>query len=128
MATPGSSTAAADSSRGRSKAAADGRRFQRELRSMMYGAGDDRQPQSESVELLEEMVEDYVRDILQQAQEACEYRLRSSGKADDAKIRDRDLLFVLRKQRRKHERAIELLEVWKEVKAARGTVDENALF
>lgn len=127
------SATAADSdkpSRGRGKAAAtststDGRRFQRELRSMMFGFGDDRQPQEESVQLLEDMTVDYIQRLLQKAQETCEYRTRGAKKAGEAKVRDRDLLFVLRKERRRHERVVELLEVWKEVKAARGTGNDD---
>mmetsp|Transcript_35302 Transcript_35302/g.92648 ORF Transcript_35302/g.92648 Transcript_35302/m.92648 type:complete len:197 (-) Transcript_35302:381-971(-) len=123
------STDANKPERSRSKitapASSTGRRFQRELRSMMFGFGDDRQPQAESVQLLEEMVVDYIRGLLQQAQQTCEHRVRGARKAgSEAKVRDRDLLFVLRKDRRRHERVIELLEVWKEVKAARGGAED----
>ena len=124
----------ASTSAGKQSAAstsADRRRFQRELRSMMFGFGDDRHPQTETVELLEDMVIDYVRQLLQKAQEVSEHRELGSKKAAKAKVRDRDLLFVLRKDRRRYERAVELLDVWKEVKAARSsgdaTLDAKAL-
>ena len=107
-----------------SAAARDGRRFQRELRSMMFGFGDDRQPQAESVQLLEDMVVDYVQTLLQHAQQASEHRTRGTKRAGEAKVRERDLLFVLRKDCRRQERIVELLEVWKEVKAARGVGDD----
>lgn len=125
----GASTSAGKQSAASSSA--DRRRFQRELRSMMFGFGDDRHPQTETVELLEDMVIDYVRQLLQKAQEVSEHRELGSKKAGKAKVRDRDLLFVLRKDRRRYERAVELLEVWKEVKAARSsgdaTLDAKAL-
>jgi transcription initiation factor TFIID subunit 13 len=121
----------ASTSAGKQSAASSSRRFQRELRSMMFGFGDDRHPQTETVELLEDMVIDYVRQLLQKAQEVSEHRELGSKKAGKAKVRDRDLLFVLRKDRRRYERAVELLEVWKEVKAARSsgdaTLDAKAL-
>mgnify|MGYP004281847019 CR=1 FL=1 len=38
-------------------------------------------------------------------------------------MRDRDLLFALRKDPRRYDRVQEVLEVWREVKAARGSLD-----
>ena len=101
------------------------RRFQRELRSIMYGFGDARQPQEESVQLLEDMVVDYIHQLLQKAQIACEHRMRGMRKSTEPKLRDRDLLFVLRKDKRKYERVVEILEVWKELKTARGTTSNT---
>lgn len=89
---------------------------------MMFGFGDDRKPQAESVQLLEDMVIDYVRSLLQQAQHASELRVRGTKKSD--KISERDLLFVLRKDRRRRERVVEILDVYEELKAARGGADD----
>lgn len=112
------------SGRSRGRAASEGRRrFQRELRSMMYGFGDDRQPQAQTVQLMEDMVVDYVQKLLQQATAASEARQRGARRAGEVRVRDRDLLFALRKDPRRYERVQELLEVWKEVKAARGSLD-----
>lgn len=84
---------------------------------MMYGFGDDRQPLASTVHLLEELVVDYVSSLLQQAQQAAEHRQRGVRGSGVTRVKDRDLLFVLRKDRRRQDRVVELLEVWKEVKA-----------
>ena len=104
---------------------AEGGRFQKELRSMMYGFGDDRQPLSGSVALMEEMVVDYVCTVLHQAQGACEQRQRNGrGSGGRSQGKERDLLFAFRKDKRRSDRVEEVLEVWKEVKRARGSVDD----
>ena len=101
----------------------DGRRFQKELRSMMYGFGDDKQPLAASVSLMEELVLDYVQSVLHQATQACEQRQRGA-RAVSARVKERDLIFALRKDPQRRERVEDLLEVWKEVKAARGSIDD----
>lgn len=124
------SNAVIGSSRAAAAAAAalpsDGRRFQREIRSMMYGFGDDKQPVKRSVELLEELAVDYVYQLLHRAQSAAEHRHKGvrSGGGGAARVQERDLIFALRKDARRQQRVEELLEVWKEVKAARGSVDD----
>mmetsp|Transcript_26174 Transcript_26174/g.64871 ORF Transcript_26174/g.64871 Transcript_26174/m.64871 type:complete len:143 (-) Transcript_26174:258-686(-) len=93
-------------------------RFQREIRSMMYGFGDSSRPAAESVRLMEEMMLEYVHLLLQQAHSACEERQRATrhrGGAD-VKLKEQDLLFVLRKDSRRHRRAQEILEVYQEQK------------
>ena len=99
-------------------------RFQRELRSMMYGFGDDRQPLTRSVLLMEELVVDYISSLLQRAQSASEQRQRGARGGGAARLKEQDLLFALRKDPRRQRRVEELLEVWKEVKAARGSIDD----
>ena len=79
---------------------------------MMYGFGDDSQALPQSVSLMEEMVVDYIQQTLQQAHTACEDRQRGVKRAGEAKVRERDLLFVLRKDPRRHRRVQELLEVY----------------
>ena len=120
-------TAAAESSSAplgaigrRGRQASDGRRFQRELRSMMYGFGDAKQPLAQSVHLMEELVIDYVHSVLHQATVACEGRQRGA-RAGVARVKERDLIFALRKDPRRQQRVEDILEVWKEVKAARGS-------
>jgi transcription initiation factor TFIID subunit 13 len=124
-------TTAADGEAARRGRKAPEGRFQRELRQMMYGFGDDREPLTESVQLMEELVVDYVHSVLNQAQQAAEQRQRGSshGGAGTARVKERDLIFALRRDRRRQERIEELLEVWKEVKAVRsqnsGEVDRD---
>ena len=97
----------------------EGRRFQRELRSMMYGFGDDRAPLAASCCLMEELVVDYVYELLHRAQAACEQRQRGVRGGGTSRVKERDLIFALRKDPRRQRRVEELLEVWKEVKAAK---------
>ena len=68
--------AAGQSASGAAAAASSRERpsIQAELRSMMYGFGDDKQPLARSVQLVEELVVDYVHQVLNQAQAACELR------------------------------------------------------
>ena len=110
--------------RGKSSSS-EGRRFQRELRSMMYGFGDDRAPLAASCCLMEELVVDYVYELLHRAQAACEQRQRGVRGGGTSRVKERDLIFALRKDPRRQRRVEELLEVWKEVKAAkRGGLEE----
>ena len=115
---------AAEEARGKKRKATapeGGRRFETELRSMMYGFGDDRQPLTSSVHLMEGLVVDYVYQLLLHAQTACKHRLRGARGSGSARISERDLLHALRRNPQKQHRVAELLEVWKEVKAARGS-------
>ena len=91
---------------------------------MMFGFGDDRQPLAESVHLMEDLVVDYVYHVLHQATSASEQRQRAVRGGGVARVQDRDLIFALRRDRRRQERVQELLEVWKEVKAARGSIED----
>lgn len=77
----------------------------------MYGFGDDPHPRNDTVELLEDMVTEYLTDILLQAGKAS--RLHGS------KLRTDDLLFALRKDPKKHARVEELLFMNEELKKAR---------
>jgi len=87
---------------------------------MMYGFGDSCCPLPQSVELMEDYMSDYVQQMLQQAYFACEERQRSNRMRIGAeiKVKERDLLFALRRDPRRHRRVQELLEVHKEQKDA----------
>merc|ERR1712228_904236 len=105
------------------KAADGNRRFQRELRAMMFGFGDSSAPLTQSVQLMEDMVTDYLQQLLHKASEACEHRQRLQRRGADStnapKVREKDLLFVLRKDHRRLRRVQELLEVYEDQKEAR---------
>ena len=96
-----------------------------ELRSLMFGYGDAPQPRTETVEMLEDITLDYLRRVLRKAADAADERVRhaaartGSQPPASARVRERDLLFVLRRDKRKLERVRELLEVWEEQKEAR---------
>ena len=81
------------------------RRFQRELRAMMFGFGDSANPLPQSVELMEDLMVDYVQQVLHKASEACETRNMQSRRASESKnVSVNDLLFVVRKDRRRQKR------------------------
>ncbi|DBA91542.1 TPA: Transcription initiation factor TFIID subunit 13 [Trebouxia sp. C0004] len=69
--------------------------------NMMYGFGDDRTPYKESVDLVEDMVINYVVDTWQKTLASAHSRL--------TKVSEKDVIFLLRKDKKKYERARELL-------------------
>ena len=71
---------------------------------------------------MEDLVIDYVQQVLQQAYTACEERQRGPKMKAGAevKVKERDLLFVLRKDPRRYRRVQELLEVFREQKESVG--------
>jgi len=104
------------------------RRFQKDLPQMLYGFGDVRTPLPQTVHLMEDLVVDYVTQVLRKASAAAEARQRATRGSSTSRIKEADLLFVLRKDRKRLHRVLELLEVFEEQKQARATenVDEMA--
>eukprot|EP00898_Chlorokybus_atmophyticus_P000215 jgi/Chlat1/1194/Chrsp115S01670 len=94
--------------------------FSKELRLMMYGFGDDPQPLQESVDLVEELVVDYLTDMMHKALDVSSRRGR---------LQTEDIIFLIRKDLRKYKRAQELLRMYEELKRVRKgfEVDETAL-
>jgi len=90
------------------------RYFSKELRCMMYGFGDDQNPYTESVDLLEDLVIQYISEITFKAMEV--------GKA--GRVTVEDILFLMRKDSRKYTRVKELLLMNEELKKARKAFDE----
>jgi len=94
------------------------RLFAKELRNMMYGFGDDPQPYAESVELLEDLVVQYITDMTLKAGEV--------GSNKQGRIVVNDILYLLRHDPRKYARVKELLSMNEELKRARKAFDEPA--
>uniref|UniRef100_A0A0A9B1A6 Transcription initiation factor TFIID subunit 13 n=1 Tax=Arundo donax TaxID=35708 RepID=A0A0A9B1A6_ARUDO len=94
--------------------------FQRDLQHMMYGFGDDPNPLPETVALVEDIVVEYVTDLVHKAQNVASKR---------GKLLTEDFLYLIRKDRRKLHRATELLSMNEELKQARKAfdVDEETL-
>lgn len=88
------------------------------VRLMMYGFGDVRNPRPDSVELLEDMVLEYITDLCLQASQSGS--LRPNGK-----IKTDDFLFALRKDPAKLSRAQELLVLNDDLIKARKVFDEK---
>ena len=103
----------------------DSRKFQKELRSMMYGFGDDEQPHAQSVRLMEQAVVSYMTDLMQVATNAAHERVSRSKRSTSHRVLDSDLLFVISKDARKHKRIRQVLQVWEEVKQANKETKEG---
>ncbi|KAG5514168.1 hypothetical protein RHGRI_035538 [Rhododendron griersonianum] len=94
--------------------------FQKDLQHMMYGFGDDPNPLPETVALVEDIVVEYVTDLVHKAQDIASKR---------GKLLTEDFLFLLRKDLPKLNRSTELLSMNEELKQARKAfeVDEEKL-
>uniref|UniRef100_A0A0A9YCZ8 Transcription initiation factor TFIID subunit 13 n=1 Tax=Lygus hesperus TaxID=30085 RepID=A0A0A9YCZ8_LYGHE len=90
------------------------RLFSKELRCMMYGFGDDQNPYTESVDLLEDLVIEYITDMTHQAME-----IGRTGR-----VQVEDIIFLVRKDPRKYARVRDLLTMNEELKKARKAFDE----
>ena len=86
------------------------RLFTRDLRPMMYGFGDAPQTLPSTVDLMEEMVLEYIVGITQRAGELGRKRGR---------FRTEDLIFLVRKDPKRYARIEELLYMNEELKRAR---------
>lgn len=94
--------------------------FQKDLQHMMYGYGDDPNPLPETAALLEDIVMEYITDMVHKAQDVASKR---------GKLLTEDFLFLLRKDLPKLNRCTELLTMNEELKKARKAfeVDEEKL-
>lgn len=84
---------------------------------MMYGFGDDQNPYTESVDLLENLVLKYINDVTRQAMDV--------GRT--GKITVEDIMFLIRKDKRKCNRVEKLLEMNEELKKSRKAFDIEIL-
>uniref|UniRef100_A0A3P9N887 Transcription initiation factor TFIID subunit 13 n=2 Tax=Poecilia reticulata TaxID=8081 RepID=A0A3P9N887_POERE len=98
-------------------AAGHGRRkrlFSKELRCMMYGFGDDQNPYTESVDILEDLVIEFITEMTHKAM--------SIGR--QGRVQVEDIVFLIRKDPRKFARVKDLLTMNEELKRARKAFDE----
>ncbi|XP_050265430.1 transcription initiation factor TFIID subunit 13-like isoform X2 [Quercus robur] len=94
--------------------------FQKELQHMMYGFGDDPNPLPESVALVEDIVVEYITDLVHKAQDIGSKR---------GKISVEDFLYLIRKVPQldlpKLNRCTELLSMNEELKQARKVFESD---
>jgi len=90
------------------------RLFSKELRCMMYGFGDDKNPYTESVDLIEDLVIQYITEVTQKAMEI--------GKP--GRVAVEDIMFYVKRDSRKYARVKDLLSMNEELKKARKAFDE----
>uniref|UniRef100_A0A1Q3FAM3 Transcription initiation factor TFIID subunit 13 n=1 Tax=Culex tarsalis TaxID=7177 RepID=A0A1Q3FAM3_CULTA len=89
------------------------RLFSKELRCMMYGFGDDQNPYTESVDLLEDLVIEFITEMTHRAME-----IGRTGR-----VQVEDIIFLVRKDARKYSRVKDLLTMNEELKRARKAFD-----
>ncbi len=90
------------------------RLFSKELRCMMYGFGDDQNPYTESVDILEDLVIEFITEMTHKAM--------SIGR--QGRVQVEDIVFLIRKDPRKFARVKDLLTMNEELKKARKAFDE----
>ncbi|XP_031623741.1 transcription initiation factor TFIID subunit 13 [Contarinia nasturtii] len=90
------------------------RLFSKELRCMMYAFGDDQNPYTESVDLLEDLVIEFITETTHRAME-----IGRTGR-----VQVEDIVFLVRKDARKYARVKDLLMMNEELKKARKAFDE----
>lgn len=90
------------------------RLFSEELRCMMYGFGDDQNPYTESVDILEDLVIKFITEMTHKAM--------SVGR--QGRVQVEDIVFLIRKDPRKFARVKDLLTMNEELKRARKAFDE----
>ncbi|KAJ1687657.1 hypothetical protein LUZ63_019047 [Rhynchospora breviuscula] len=88
--------------------------FQKDLQHMMYGFGDDANPLPETVALVEDIVVEYITDLVYKAQNVGSKR---------GKLLTEDFLYLIRKDLPKFNRCKELLSMNEELKQARKAFD-----
>ena len=88
--------------------------FSKELRCMMYGFGDDRNPYTESVDMIEDLVLQFISDIAIQA----------FNFGANERISIEDLSYILRNDPKKFSRLKDLLDMNNELRQARKAFDE----
>ncbi|EDO41071.1 predicted protein [Nematostella vectensis] len=92
------------------------RLFHKELRCMMYGFGDDQCPYTESVDLLEDLVVEYITEMT----------LKAMDVGKKGKVHCEDIVFLIRKDPKKYARVKDLLTMNEELKKARKAFDAES--
>ncbi|KAG5870503.1 hypothetical protein JTB14_006835 [Gonioctena quinquepunctata] len=90
------------------------RLFSKELRCMMYGFGDDQNPYTESVDIIEDLVIEFITEMTHKGME-----IGRTGR-----VQVEDIVFLVRKDSRKYARVKDLLTMNEELKRARKAFDE----
>jgi len=88
--------------------------FSKELRCMMYGFGDDQNPYTESVDMLEDMVIQFIGEIA----------LKAMDIGRQGRVSVEDIMHLVRRDPRKYARVKDLLTMNEELKKARKAFDE----
>ncbi|KAJ2963897.1 hypothetical protein NQZ79_g1050 [Umbelopsis isabellina] len=90
--------------------------FVRDLKPMIYGAGDVPQPASDTVALMDDLIIDYIAEMCLKAAKVAEKR---------GKVKVDDIKFILRKDPKKMARVEELIYMDDHIRKAKQIVDMN---
>jgi len=90
------------------------RYFSKELRCMLYGFGDDKNPYTETVDFLEDLVLEFITEMTHKAMDI----------GRQGRVQVEDIIFLVRKHPRMYARVRELLTMNEELKKARKAFDE----
>ncbi|KAG3293969.1 transcription initiation factor TFIID subunit 13 [Ictidomys tridecemlineatus] len=90
------------------------RLFSKELQRMMYGFGDDQNPYTESVDILEDLVIEFIPEMT--------HKSMSVGRQGGVQVKD--TVFLIRKEPRNFARVKDLPTMNEELKRARKAFDE----
>lgn len=89
--------------------------FSKELRCLLYGFGDDENPYTETVDMLEDLLIEFITETTHKCME-----IGRTGR-----IQVEDIVFLVRKDPKKYSRVKELLTMNEELKKARKAFDEQ---
>lgn len=92
------------------------RLFHRELKYMMHGFGDDPSPYSETVDLVEELVIQFITEMTVKAMEV--------GKS--GKVHVNDIIFIIRKDPKKYSRVKDLLMMKEQIDKAKKAFSDDS--
>ena len=84
------------------------------FRCMLFGYGDDANPYSETVDMLEDLVQKFIADTT----------LKATEIGRPGKVQAEDIIFLVRKNPKMYARVKELLTMNEELKKARKAFDE----
>ncbi|KAG2483106.1 hypothetical protein HYH03_017999 [Edaphochlamys debaryana] len=103
--------------------------FTKDLCTLMYGFGDSKMPHAETVNVVEDILVEFVRETCCAAlNEAARHgKLERGAAGHKLKLDEKDLLFLVRKDPKKYTRIRELLEMQLAIKEARKMVDVDQL-
>ena len=99
-------------------------RVKRDLGPMMYGFGDVPCPASSSVDVLYDMVQDFVASVTRKGMEVEKQQLKGSVGLNIS-LSHKPLVWSIRRDRRLHERILELLASHKTIKETKKLIKED---
>lgn len=92
------------------------RLFTKEIRCMLYGFGDEQVPYTETVELLDDLLLQYITEMT----------LKAMNVGKKGRVHVEDIVYLIRKDPKKYARVKELLTMNEELKKARKAFDAES--